>query len=128
MIRTLRARHPTPKYIPPPFLKRLWTEWRLPPYQTKYSATDGDDSTIDTRGRRSRASGAHADFEAALSEEQTRLNRQSAATVDRNTSVRSVMTLPAYRHKATEEEQVLGREGERDGIDVVVELPTAEDE
>lgn len=48
--------------------------------------------------------------------------------VGRNTSVRSVMTLPAYRPKATDTEQVLGREGERDGIDTVVELPTAEDE
>lgn len=50
------------------------------------------------------------------------------AGVDRNTSVRSVMTLPAYRLDASEHEQVLGREGERGGIDVVVELPTAEDE
>ncbi|KAK4152524.1 hypothetical protein C8A00DRAFT_44420 [Chaetomidium leptoderma] len=56
-------------------------------------------------------------------------NRQSAtATVDRNTSVRSVMTLPVYRPKATETELVLGREGERDGIDMVVENRTAEDE
>jgi len=46
--------------------------------------------------------------------------------VDRNVSVRSVMTLPVYRPKAAENEQVLGREGERDGIDVVVEMPTAE--
>lgn len=53
---------------------------------------------------------------------------QSAAEggVDRTTSVRSVMTLPVYRPKATENELVLGREGERDGIDVVVEMPTAE--
>ncbi|MDB5910538.1 MAG: hypothetical protein JWP34_4652, partial [Massilia sp.] len=50
------------------------------------------------------------------------------AGVDRNTSVRSVMTLPAYRMDANEHEQVLGREGERGGIDVVVEMPTAEDE
>ncbi|KAL1843481.1 hypothetical protein VTJ49DRAFT_1352 [Mycothermus thermophilus] len=48
--------------------------------------------------------------------------------VDRTTSVRSVMTLPAYRPKAAENEVVLGREGERDGIDVVVEMPTAEEE
>lgn len=46
----------------------------------------------------------------------------------RNTSVRSVMTLPAYRPEATDTEQVLGREGERDGMDTVVEMPTAEDE
>lgn len=48
--------------------------------------------------------------------------------MDRNTSVRSVMTLPVYRPRAAETEQVLGREGERDGIDVVVEMPTAEEE
>jgi len=128
MIRTLRARHPTPKYIPTPYLKRLWVEWQVPTYKTQYSATDGDDSTIDTRGRRSRVSAAGVEFETALSEEQARLNRRSAATVDRNTSVRSIMTLPAYRHNASEGEQVLGREGERDGIDVVVEMPTAEAE
>ncbi|KJZ77559.1 hypothetical protein HIM_03283 [Hirsutella minnesotensis 3608] len=49
------------------------------------------------------------------------------AAVDRSTSVRSVMTLPPYRCKASNNEQVLGREGERDGIDVIVDLPTAED-
>lgn len=48
--------------------------------------------------------------------------------VDRTTSVRSVMTLPVYRPKASENERVLGREGERDGIDVVVEMTTAEEE
>ena len=60
-------------------------------------------------------------------------NRQGAAGrgsswVDRSTSIRSVMTLPAYQPKPGDTEQVLGREGERDGIDVVLELPTAEDE
>jgi hypothetical protein len=38
------------------------------------------------------------------------------------------MTLPVYRPRAADTEQVLGREGDRDGIDVVVELPTAEEE
>lgn len=52
----------------------------------------------------------------------------SSTTVDRNTSVRSVMTLPPYRPKPLENESVLGREGERDGIDVVIELPSAENE
>ncbi|RFU77817.1 growth arrest and dna-damage-inducible s-interacting 1 domain-containing [Trichoderma arundinaceum] len=58
-------------------------------------------------------------------------NRNNAAAaggnVDRNTSVRSVMTLPAYRQMAGQNEQVLGREGERDGIDVIVDLPTEEE-
>jgi hypothetical protein len=65
-------------------------------------------------------------LEAALSDAQTAGSGTPA--VDRTTSVRSVMTLPAYRPKPTEEEQVLGREGERDGIDVVVETRTAEEE
>lgn len=38
------------------------------------------------------------------------------------------MTLPPYRPKASDNEHVLGREGERGGIDVVLELPTVEDE
>lgn len=53
----------------------------------------------------------------------------TATTVDRNTSVRSVMTLPAYSRSVRENERILGREGERDGIDVVIEAPeTAEEE
>ncbi|OTA04834.1 hypothetical protein A9Z42_0054370 [Trichoderma parareesei] len=56
-----------------------------------------------------------------------RNNAAAAGTVDRNTSVRSVMTLPAYRQMASHNEQVLGREGERDGIDVIVDLPTEEE-
>ncbi|KAF4974719.1 hypothetical protein FZEAL_8389 [Fusarium zealandicum] len=55
-------------------------------------------------------------------------NSNTTATVDRNTSVRSVLTLPAYRQMANINEQVLGREGERDGVDVIVDLPTAEED
>lgn len=50
------------------------------------------------------------------------------ASVDRNTSVRSVMTLPAYQATAGNNEQVLGREGDRDGVDIIIDLPTAEEE
>lgn len=38
------------------------------------------------------------------------------------------MTLPAYRLTAATNEQVLGREGERGGVDVIVDYPTIEDE
>jgi hypothetical protein len=56
-------------------------------------------------------------------------SNDGVAGVDRNTSVRSVMTLPAYAPVARENEQILGREGERAGIDTVVEFPeTADDE
>ncbi|KAI0410032.1 hypothetical protein F4802DRAFT_611733 [Xylaria palmicola] len=54
-------------------------------------------------------------------------NRNSTASaVDRNTSIRSIMTLPKYRNTANDDEQVLGREGERDGVDIIVEMPTDE--
>lgn len=46
--------------------------------------------------------------------------------VERHTSVRSVMTLPAYSRSVRENERVLAREGERDGIDVVIEAPETE--
>ncbi|KAI1756801.1 hypothetical protein F4782DRAFT_526475 [Xylaria castorea] len=54
-------------------------------------------------------------------------NRHSTASnIDRNTSIRSIMTLPKYTNIANEDEQVLGRGGERDGIDVILELPSDE--
>src|SRR5204863_1941443 len=54
---------------------------------------------------------------------------QANGGVDRNTSVRSVMTLPKYSPIPKPTEQVIGREGERDGMDIVVEFPeTAEEE
>ncbi|KAI4860163.1 hypothetical protein F4820DRAFT_465964 [Hypoxylon rubiginosum] len=89
----------------------------------KYQQTADAESldTTTTRGRRARG-GASAS-NTSVSE----TNRTSTTQVDRNTSIRSIMTLPAYRTKANENEQVLGREGERDGVDVVVEYPTAED-
>lgn len=54
--------------------------------------------------------------------------RNLTVGVDRNTSVRSVMTLPPYSPSARPSEQILGREGERAGIDVVVEHPETFDE
>lgn len=58
----------------------------------------------------------------------TQQNDTNTTTVDRHTSVRSIATLPAYRQNANQNEQVLGREGERDGIDMIVDLPTQEAE
>ncbi|KAL8701055.1 MAG: hypothetical protein Q9201_005120 [Fulgogasparrea decipioides] len=50
-------------------------------------------------------------------------------TVNRNTSVRSIMTLPPYRPSPLPSERLIAREGERAGVDTVVEFPeTAEEE
>ena len=49
--------------------------------------------------------------------------------VNRNTSVRSVMTLPPYHPTPHPHERLIAREGERAGVDTVVEFPeTAEEE
>lgn len=138
LIRTLRARHPNPKRMPAP-LRKVWQKWNVTPYpaKTQYKRT-GDSDVDDLSIQRIRMHEAHDNLEDALRDAlaQQELtarrgvqpNTETQDGVNRNTSVRSVMTLPAYRPKATETEQVLGREGERDGIDTVVEMPTAEEE
>lgn len=56
-------------------------------------------------------------------------NRRSILDPNRRTSVRSIISLPAYSADARPTEQIIGREGDRDGIDTVVELPeTIEEE
>lgn len=53
-------------------------------------------------------------------------NRDSTiSAIDRNTSIRSVMTLPAYAPQPRDSEATLAREGERAGIDTVIEYPEA---
>ncbi|KAM7194059.1 hypothetical protein V8F20_008155 [Naviculisporaceae sp. PSN 640] len=133
--RTVRSRHPNPKYIPTPFLKRLWTDWNVPAYKTgrhhAYEPTRNSAAEDDLSRRQTRATadaGSSLTYPSQTLERGTSTAPGAGAGVDRNTSVRSVMTLPVYRPRAAETEQVLGREGERDGIDVVVEMPTAEEE
>lgn len=102
---------------------------------TKYSRT-GEAETDDDFNRRMRIRSIQDNFQDTLQDMSVAQraavvlgpSQQPQDGVNRNTSVRSVMTLPAYRPHATETEQVLGREGERGGIDTVVELPTAEDD
>jgi hypothetical protein len=60
---------------------------------------------------------------AATGDPERQIGITNAAGVDRNTSVRSVMTLPPYSTAPREHERVLAREGERGGMDNVVELP-----
>ncbi|RPA75200.1 hypothetical protein BJ508DRAFT_332319 [Ascobolus immersus RN42] len=53
----------------------------------------------------------------------------TTAGVNRNTSVRSIMTLPEYRPVPRDGyERTIGREGERAGMDVVVEFPESIEE
>lgn len=124
LVRSLRARYPEPKYIPTPFLKRLWTRWTPSNMNYQRPAAEGENRW--GGASRSGAPGLGNTDNSYQGSEQMRSSPQATAAVDRHASVRSVMTLPAYRPKANDGEEVLGVEGERDGIDVVVEMPTAE--
>jgi len=48
--------------------------------------------------------------------------------VNRNTSIRSIMTLPPYRPTPHPHERLIAREGERGGVDTVIEFPETADE
>lgn len=111
-------KHKNPKYIPTAFLKKKWQNWDLTP--SGYRLPEGGHlEPITSR----RASAGPASFDVTAGNGGT-----TAGGVDRNTSVRSVMTLPAYHQNAMQNERVLGREGERGGIDVVIEFPETVDE
>lgn len=114
LLRTLRPKYPRPKYIPTQYLKRKWQGWQV---ETKYSRAAREEHWSSTQNTR-------------LSPASPDPTSQSATGgVDRNTSVRSIATLPPYAYTPRPNEQVLGREGERAGIDTVIEYPeTAQDE
>ncbi|UNI23680.1 hypothetical protein JDV02_009486 [Purpureocillium takamizusanense] len=102
--------------------EQTWGDDTITDGQAQSHRLDTAPSSLPTRARQSRGVlGRDNDTPAAQS-------ATSGAAVDRNTSVRSVMTLPAYRQTASNNEQVLGREGDRDGVDVIIDLPTAEEE
>jgi len=99
-----------------------WKNFRKRPRRDGYSTTLQD---TEYRGSTSRASGEMR----GAADPERQISTPNAAGVDRNTSIRSVMTLPAYSSAARENERVLAREGERAGMDNVIELPeTVEDE
>lgn len=110
-LRRKRAAGETPKIIPG-FLHKRWNAWKPRP---KYASVgSGDRSSLN----------ANTSYQT----EERAATQAAAAGVDRHTSVRSVMTLPAYSQNPNESEQVLGREGERDGMDTVVEHPETNEE
>lgn len=116
LLRRLRRSHYEPRYVPTRYLKQKWREWTP---KTKY----GRMSSGVPSPRSSRLEGRTA-YEPTPTETTT----AAAGGVDRNTSVRSVMTLPAYAPAPRPTERVIGREGERAGMDVVVEFPETIDE
>ena len=130
-LKWLRRRHDNPRYVPTRFLKERWRRWNPRGFTSgkgNYTTRLHENGSVPTlhlrSGDRSARASAHLQDLQHSNEQAT-----NGATVERNTSVRSVMTLPAYSRSVRENERILGREGDRGGIDVVLEAPeTVEEE
>ncbi|KAK5050942.1 hypothetical protein LTR84_003501 [Exophiala bonariae] len=94
----------SPKYIPTQFLKSKWQNWSPGGKYSQVHNRDLSSSTAYNGG-----------------------GGTSGAAIDRNASVRSTMTLPAYSRAPKDSEQVIGREGERGGMDTVIEFPETQE-
>ncbi|EPS30562.1 hypothetical protein PDE_05514 [Penicillium oxalicum 114-2] len=129
--RWLRERYSEPKYIPGQTLKRKWRQWL--PGSSSYGQvpTHGAPSNgRDTSYRGARGSGPEmVSVSFSNSRSNNSDNNNNSHGPQRETSIRSVITLPAYSASPKPTEQVIAREGERAGMDVVIEFPeTAEEE
>lgn len=114
LARYLRQRHYEPKYIPGQYFKRKWKQWH--PGSASYGQ-------VPTQGA------ANAEQDTAYQGAGPTPEMTSTSGVQRETSIRSIMTLPAYSPSPKPTEQIIGREGEREGMDMVVEFPeTAEEQ
>lgn len=114
-LRKLRQKGVSPKYLPGSYLKGRWESWKP---KGKYSSVDSSETRREPRRR-----------DPSPAAEQIERQTTEAAGVNRNTSIRSIISLPPYSRQPKESEQILGREGERAGIDTVLETPeTAEEE
>ncbi|CAG8925416.1 unnamed protein product [Penicillium salamii] len=111
LARYLRQHYPEPKYLPGTFLQAKWKKWR--PGNAAYGQVSQRNRTADTSYR-----GAGETPE-----------MQTNEAPRRETSIRSIMTLPPYSSSPKPTEQIIAREGERGGMDMVVEYPeTAEEQ
>ncbi|MCJ1400529.1 hypothetical protein MMC11_003735 [Xylographa trunciseda] len=113
-INRLRRNRANPRFIPTQYLKSKWRSFE-PLSRDDENVYDPANSTILTNTNTSYAPS-------------TEVPTSSEAEVDRRISVRSIMTLPPYRYTPNHDERLIAREGERAGVDTVVEYPESEDE
>lgn len=124
-LRSLRGRHSNPKYVPTKFLKSRWRSWNPRSIYSQVSVPSHSSRSLHTRD---------TSYNPSLTSTEATTRRPTevsaaANNIDRNTSVRSVITLPAYNATLNPSERLIAREGERAGVDTVIEFPeTAEDE
>ncbi|OXV11504.1 hypothetical protein Egran_00735 [Elaphomyces granulatus] len=116
ILRTLRIRDFSPRLLPGGYLKRKWKSWSP---GVSYGQLPGASPTPNRDENTSYNGSAVGGGSLGT----------NANGVQRDTSVRSIITLPAYSPTPKPTEQIIAREGERGGMDVVVEFPeTVEEE
>lgn len=124
-LRSVRTHHSNPKYIPTQFLKSRWRSWNPRSMYGRMSAPSHSTRSFHTRDTSYNPSIASTEATTGRPIEVS----AAGGSVDRNTSVRSVITLPAYNATLNPSERLIAREGERAGVDTVIEFPeTAEEE
>ena len=119
------AKRRPPNYSTNPNKDSGWQSWkskagRLLPFKKKSGARSIQDqeTSYAVTNTSTRESATHSLAEIPPSD-----------GVNRNTSIRSIMTLPPYHPTPHPHERLIAREGERAGVDTVIEFPeTAEEE
>ncbi|KAF3398887.1 hypothetical protein DPV78_006485 [Talaromyces pinophilus] len=115
MVRRLRVREAKPRLLPGRYMKNLWWKW-----------------TPRSRGGFNRSRQMTTTLTADLSPSAGLVSNNNDTTTSnppqRGQSIRSIITLPSYSRLPKEEEQVIAREGEREGMDMVVEFPETNEE
>lgn len=119
ILRTLRRMNYRPTYLPGKRLKAKWNRWNA---GRSYGQVPGSTSPNHEGDTAYHGPGGHGGAEM-----DTTAN-SNATRVQRGPSTRSTITLPPYSASPKPEEQIIAREGERGGMDVVVEFPETADE
>lgn len=126
-LRSIRYHYPNPKRIPTRFLKSRWRSWNPNP-NSIYGRVNSN-APASRRAPQEHVTSYNPSV--LTSEPITERSAGASATsnrIDRNTSIRSVITLPPYNPTLNPSERLIAREGERAGIDTVIEFPETVDE
>ena len=126
----VRARNQDPKYVPTSFLKSRWRAWKPANYGriAKPAPSHTRDNSLSGTPLNSTIAPNSTGNSAAPSSTVSTSTRTNNTNIDHRLSVRSIISLPPYNPEARPTEQVIAREGERGGIDTVVEFPETEAE
>lgn len=128
-LRFRRSKRSESKHTSTLFLKPFWRSWTP---KAKYDRMFGGNTGTSLNDRsRTRNSSYNPSISEAAHATESDVVSTSPNDINRNSSIRSIMsimTLPPYRVAPLPSEQLIAREGERAGVDTVVEYPATIEE